>query len=100
MISQRRINWLRAQHLISITCTERGDLCRARCNTSRLGFILRSPLPVKEAGDEYEALIQEVDKRIQQLDTRLSYLGAYGVRCAPEGTRGQEQEGLMLLSGR
>jgi hypothetical protein len=92
MISQRRINWLRAQRLISITCAERGFLYRARCGTSLLGFILRSPLPVKESGAEYEALIQKVAKRIQQLDTRLSYLEAYATRCAPEGTRGQEQE--------
>lgn len=77
MISERRVNWLRVQRLLSITYAERGDLCRARLNSSRLGFVLRSSLPVKEAGKQYEALIQEVDDRIRQLDTRLSYLEAY-----------------------
>lgn len=76
-----RINWLRAQYLIAVTHAERNDLCRARLNSSRLGFVLRSPLPVAESGPQYETLILEVDKRIGQLDTRLTYLGAYADRC-------------------
>ena len=87
MISQRRINWLRAQRLISITYAERSDLCRARLNSSRLGFVLRSPLTVEESGAQYDALIREVDERIRQLDTRLSYLEAYADRYAPDSVR-------------
>lgn len=77
-----RINWLRAQHLISVTCAERGDLCRTRLNSSRLGFVLRSSLSVEESGAQYEALIREVDERIRQLDIRLTYLHAYADRCS------------------
>lgn len=51
MLSQHRINWLRAQYLISITAAERQDLCQARhsLDSSRLGFVLRSRLPVQES---------------------------------------------------
>lgn len=91
---QARINWLRAQHLISVTCAERSDLCRARLNSSRLGFVLRSSLPVAESGPQYEALIREVDERIGQLDTRLTYLHAYADRC------GYRQPGADMEAGR
>lgn len=76
-LSTTRVELLRAQRLISLTVDERSALCRARLNTSRLGFILRSPLPVAESGAEYEALIAEVDARIAQLDRRLAYLDSY-----------------------
>lgn len=87
LISPGRINWLRAQHLISIVHEEHWELCRARHNTSRLGFILRSArssqLSVEESGSKYEVLIREIDARIRQLETRLSYLSAYAARYAP-----------------
>lgn len=72
MISQCKANWLRAQHLISCVATELKELTRARSGTSRLGFILRSGLPSEKAGPQYEALVQETEARIKQLNIRIS----------------------------
>lgn len=87
IISQQRINWLRAQYLISMISTEHGELSRARRNSNRLGFVLRAGLPVQEAGAQYEMLIQEVDRRIRQLDARLFHLRAYAEQLRPDMPR-------------
>lgn len=76
-LSARRIEWLRGRVALQSVIDERCALAGALLKTSRLAYVLRSPLPVSESGREYEALLRDVRVRMLQLDCRVSYLSDY-----------------------